>query len=305
MKNEIFRKTELKSILSKRTFYKIAGRCLALAGVMLGFSFSIAAQYGIIHYDRYEFKLMGTVNSYECKDFLPDIKLKLIGTNYDNNVFVIDSFYTNSKGEFSYNKSFFSEDVYLLNNKTIKIIAEDIDGRKNYGKFLTFEKNINFNTEKVNKEEKSYYSTTLLKCEPVKIELKQDGIPYCKKKSQRKVLPKDSLLNIEKKILTTEYSGLTNTNNNKGIHHQDTEDKLLIFPNPNPGLFQFELYNAKPGKATIQILDNSDKLVYRELIYIQAGKFTKTINILELSTGVYFLRISTDRKVFSAKFVKS
>jgi len=84
-------------------------------------------------------------------------------------------------------------------------------------------------------------------------------------------------------------------NSNVGIGaHDDTKSELVFYPNPVQNYIH--LRNIEHGQ--FQILDLQGKIILR-------GEFVNSsINVAEITSGIYFLLISSENKVFSTKFVK-
>lgn len=68
----------------------------------------------------------------------------------------------------------------------------------------------------------------------------------------------------------------------------------LLFPNPTKGLVQFR--NLKFDN--LQVYDHAGRLVQ------QYSQFTPEIDLRDLPGGAYFLKITADEQVYSAKLVK-
>lgn len=86
----------------------------------------------------------------------------------------------------------------------------------------------------------------------------------------------------------------------------DDISRMDIIPNPSEGEFSLSFDLKQSGKATIDILDFSGKLLYtiREEEFFIEGK--NNINIRldnKLVSGLYLVRIETERGVLSRKFV--
>ena len=82
------------------------------------------------------------------------------------------------------------------------------------------------------------------------------------------------------------------------IPSETSERRIIVYPNPSPGNFNFRIENLKPGKLTILIFDISGRLIKQLSDYItgssqlitwdgkdQSGSYT--------SEGIYFVRFIT------------
>ncbi len=81
-----------------------------------------------------------------------------------------------------------------------------------------------------------------------------------------------------------------------GIQTLSVQGNLKLYPNPNNGLFTVELKSA----AKLTITDVLGKLVFDE--YKDEGN--QTINIKDVSTGIYFITITEKETRFTAKIIK-
>lgn len=84
------------------------------------------------------------------------------------------------------------------------------------------------------------------------------------------------------------------------------DDKLLpgvsVFPNPNTGMFEFELENDKVGPVELQLSTVNGKIVRSETLIKSGNKLSYGINISDLPAGLYLLKAIQDDK-FSVKRV--
>ncbi len=76
---------------------------------------------------------------------------------------------------------------------------------------------------------------------------------------------------------------------------------LSVFPNP----VQNELHFQTSGDATavLQITDATGKLIRKEYVELR-GNTTTTLNVSNLSKGLYYLTLNKQGKLMSAKFLK-
>ncbi len=90
-----------------------------------------------------------------------------------------------------------------------------------------------------------------------------------------------------------------------GIEELNMVGNLLLFPNPaNDQLFvQFEATNANP--LTMQILDETGRKVTESIAVKASGKVNQYLDIASLSSGVYFLKINSNKHTEQIRFVKN
>lgn len=75
-------------------------------------------------------------------------------------------------------------------------------------------------------------------------------------------------------------------------------------PNPASGELRFEFELDEYDLCTLQILDSKGSIVRTVFeSKIRGGRFEETIDISDLSSGAYFIRLSTSSAIFSEKFV--
>ncbi len=81
-------------------------------------------------------------------------------------------------------------------------------------------------------------------------------------------------------------------------------DKLIIFPNPVNDHFSVELSTQKEETTLFEIYSASGILLKRTEIQLNAGYNDIPINVAELDSGVYVLKVTCCLKVFITKFIK-
>ena len=80
---------------------------------------------------------------------------------------------------------------------------------------------------------------------------------------------------------------------------------FVLYPNPNTGTFVVEgTITSTDGKAAIEITDVTGKLVYREDVKTMSDKLNHTINISNVASGAYMIRIVSDNAREVVPFVK-
>ena len=98
---------------------------LATLGLLLGFSFKVAAQYGIV---EEEYKVKGAVLSEDCDFKIPKVKLSLKDNDKTYNISDFTKF-SDSDGFYNFTL------MKGMLDDNIEIIAEDIDSTDNMGLF--------------------------------------------------------------------------------------------------------------------------------------------------------------------------
>lgn len=77
---------------------------------------------------------------------------------------------------------------------------------------------------------------------------------------------------------------------NYGELYTCADSKLLLYPNPSKGIFNFELESDSPNLLTIKIYDHTGKLLEE----YNDGNALFTLNLKHLSKGVYIAEVSHD-----------
>jgi len=71
-------------------------------------------------------------------------------------------------------------------------------------------------------------------------------------------------------------------------------NNILIYPNPNTGLFTIELENTKPIKLVIKITNIIGQTVYEKDLGTVSGLYKKEIELNKQAKGIYTLQFITD-----------
>jgi hypothetical protein len=84
-----------------------------------------------------------------------------------------------------------------------------------------------------------------------------------------------------------------------------SEDRLLIYPNPNAGVFVIDLETALPdGEADVQILNMVGQVIYSIKSSVFNGALEQEIKFgTDVSAGTYFVRVLTGDKVFNGQII--
>ena len=78
-----------------------------------------------------------------------------------------------------------------------------------------------------------------------------------------------------------------------GVEEISENIGLSIYPNPNNGTFTLDVNTSSDLNGTITITTIDGKLVYKDVISGN-GLITKSINISDLSNGIYYLKLETN-----------
>jgi hypothetical protein len=100
-------------------------------------------------------------------------------------------------------------------------------------------------------------------------------------------------------------SNLGNTNSIDAVNFDKSasqNEKVKIYPNPSDGIFTIEINKTESNKVSVEILDITGKLVYRN-DYPVLGNLKETIDLQNLNKGMYFLRVKEGEKISTVKII--
>lgn len=90
------------------------------------------------------------------------------------------------------------------------------------------------------------------------------------------------------------------------ITEQSFAEDINIYPNPVTGILTFDLKSNKQQKFDIEIYNTSGQLILQKEFNVNKTITTgiNTINVADLSNGIYFIKVITDEKIITQKFIK-
>lgn len=91
--------------------------------------------------------------------------------------------------------------------------------------------------------------------------------------------------------------------NSTGIGDLEQNLGVAIYPNPNKGIFTLELESKDDMYINLHIFNSSNALVYREDNLHLNGRYSDKINLGNLASGVYSLRIESKQGVLSRQII--
>lgn len=84
-----------------------------------------------------------------------------------------------------------------------------------------------------------------------------------------------------------------------------SDKKLMLYPNPNNGVFYIEGEVAEQ-KAAVDIVDKTGRVIYRKDVVTPGGKLLHQVRLSEqLSQGIYLLRVVSGNQVMVLRFVSN
>lgn len=87
-----------------------------------------------------------------------------------------------------------------------------------------------------------------------------------------------------------------------GITNPDGIVSMNIFPNPNNGMFTFEMNASKAGSFNVQIINIQGQVVYNKEVN-QDGFYKEQIDISNEATGIYYIRINDGKDTKVSKIM--
>lgn len=85
----------------------------------------------------------------------------------------------------------------------------------------------------------------------------------------------------------------------------DTDNEIALYPNPAFDKIYFNFRHQGPSKFTIEILDASGrKIAQPDIRYPSGIEQVISVNVTELAKGLYFLKITSDRRRIIKRFIK-
>lgn len=82
------------------------------------------------------------------------------------------------------------------------------------------------------------------------------------------------------------------------------EENVKLYPNPNNGTFKLTINGMENSRnAELQVTNILGEVVYQSTAQITNGMIQQDINLQNINTGTYFVRIITPNKVFNTKTI--
>ena len=117
-------------------------------------------------------------------------------------------------------------------------------------------------------------------------------------------------LKINTSLLVCDPPSARMYSNSKSNDYQNNllHSKVLLFPNPNSGVFDLLINNISELQNTtikINIIDINGRTVYSESITTDnKNSFALPINVSTISNGLYFVKVSSNNYIETLKFLK-
>lgn len=88
------------------------------------------------------------------------------------------------------------------------------------------------------------------------------------------------------------------------INFSGNSTSLKLYPNPASSILILKIVSEKSENISLRITDALGKLVYQNVISVNAGENSQTVNIQNLPAGTYYLNVNQNGKIEKIGFVK-
>jgi hypothetical protein len=78
---------------------------------------------------------------------------------------------------------------------------------------------------------------------------------------------------------------------------------ISLYPNPNNGQFRIDMTSPKSARARIAVLNDAGEDVWETRDVEINGNRTLPVNLEGLASGIYLLRIQTEKGIYLHKFM--
>jgi hypothetical protein len=91
--------------------------------------------------------------------------------------------------------------------------------------------------------------------------------------------------------------------NTTAIHELVDGMDMRIYPNPSNGTFVLDLNSEESQRLDIKVFNTIGDIVFSESGIQFNGKYNKTLDLSNLSEGMYFLQINTQNRLLTKKLI--
>jgi hypothetical protein len=82
-----------------------------------------------------------------------------------------------------------------------------------------------------------------------------------------------------------------------GINENDLNLSLGVRPNPNTGIFSYDVVSRTSADVVVEVLNLQGQLMFTQKITGLNGTYTGSINIGNNPRGIYYLRINNGQDI--------
>lgn len=76
-----------------------------------------------------------------------------------------------------------------------------------------------------------------------------------------------------------------------------------LYPNPNTGMFSLEMYMDRTKQLNVSVYDMTGRSVFEEVLHAEAGAQSFSINLSQLSKGIYNLKLSGEEGLITKRLI--
>jgi hypothetical protein len=87
------------------------------------------------------------------------------------------------------------------------------------------------------------------------------------------------------------------------IDEADFVQNVQLFPNPSRGIFELIFTSNLNDPIEVSVFNAIGEVIVREDVALVGGSYHKTFNLIEMATGVYYVRITSSKGVVNKKMV--
>ena len=114
----------------------------------------------------------------------------------------------------------------------------------------------------------------------------------------------ETRIRIERMPLTAEEKELLRNNGAKSLDNELQLDDMRVFPNPSNGFFRIHFDVAEKGDLFVNVHAAKGEKVYEERITGFKGRYERTLDLSDRTSGTYFLVIEQGGRSIAEKLVK-
>ncbi|HNW70145.1 MAG TPA: T9SS type A sorting domain-containing protein [Bacteroidales bacterium] len=89
-----------------------------------------------------------------------------------------------------------------------------------------------------------------------------------------------------------------------GIEAEDLSDYLNIYPNPVSEMLNINLFSNEVQTVTIELMDMQGKLIESRTEQAYTGQNSFKLDMQGMTSGIYFIRMSTKSGIYNNKIIK-
>ena len=80
-------------------------------------------------------------------------------------------------------------------------------------------------------------------------------------------------------------------------------NELVVYPNPAKGKINIDCMNTSSEKVGISLISAGGKRMLTESFSVLPGQNTMSLNIEDIPSGIYFIRLKTENEIIYKKII--